>query len=183
MLLLLTDGGSMIGITSTPHFLQYSTLAFQTIKIFHHNFLLELIFSFHHWWLENCYEYLQTSPHQIKIFLWFIFILLHIVPLPNVCIVRDWQDITCSKDPIPGRFWVRGLSCKWRHLLPWEALGHHCVWRSRQRGQLLKSWQNVSTSDLKKPPTRLKRIRCPELLEFLSLALSFSFLPIVVAGL
>lgn len=85
MLLLLTDGGSMIGITSTSHFLQYSTLAFQTIKIFHHHFLLELIFSLHHWWLENCYEYLQTSPHQIKIFLWFIFILLHIVPLPNVC--------------------------------------------------------------------------------------------------
>lgn len=34
----------MIGITSTSHLLQFSTLAFQTIQLFHDNFLLELIF-------------------------------------------------------------------------------------------------------------------------------------------
>lgn len=44
MLLPLTDGGAMIGITSTSHLLQFSTLAFQTIQLFHDNFLLELIF-------------------------------------------------------------------------------------------------------------------------------------------
>lgn len=36
----------MIGIASTSHLLQFSTSAFQAIKLFHDNSLLELIFFF-----------------------------------------------------------------------------------------------------------------------------------------
>lgn len=84
MLLPLTEGEVVIGIASTSHLLQFPTLAFQAIKLFHVNFLLDMISPLHEWWLENCHDFLRISSHQIKIFPCVIFILPHLFPLPSI---------------------------------------------------------------------------------------------------